>query len=120
MTKRWARVKRSGAHGLRRGAWYAVVNEKKPEFVFVDVNKRNVPVPRELVELADQAPKLWSVVIWKDEERGSKRASESEHGKMYGVCPRCRAREPFSPPGVSQMKCPQCGGEFGVDWQNPC
>ena len=25
--RKWARVKRAGAHGMRRGAWYAVLNE---------------------------------------------------------------------------------------------
>jgi hypothetical protein len=118
--KKWARVKRSGAHGLRRGAWYPVVNDKKPELVFVDVNRRNVPVPRDLVELAGDAPERWSVVMWKEEENGAVRASDSEYGKMYGVCPRCRARQKFSPPGVAEMACPECGGEFAVDWENPC
>ncbi len=118
--KKWARVKRSGAHGLRRGAWYPVVNDKKPDLVFVDVHTRNVPVSRELVELAEGAPECWSVVMWQEQENGAERASDSDYGKMYGVCPQCRSRQKFSPPGVAEMVCPECGGEFKVDWENPC
>ena len=117
---KWARVKQSGAHGLRRGAWNAVVNEKKPDLVFVDVNMRNVPVPGELVELAEGEPDRWSVVMWQEHENGAERASDSEFGKMYGVCPGCRSRQKFSPAGVAEMVCPECGGDFKVDWENPC
>ncbi len=98
--KKWARVKRSGAHGLRRGAWYPVVNDTKPELVFVDVNRRNMPVARELVELAEDAPECWSVVMWQEHENGLERASDSDSGTEYGVCPSCRGRQKLSPPGV--------------------
>jgi len=48
--KRWARVRATRAHGLRRGAWYTVVNDSKPGIVFLDVSKRNVAVDRSLLE----------------------------------------------------------------------
>ena len=117
--KKWARVKQDGAHGLRRGAWYPVVNDKKHDLVIVDVNKKNVPVSRILVDLTDDAPSRWSVVAWDAADRGSQRASESRFGLVYGVCPDCRARVSLEE-GTDGATCPECGGEFAVDWDHLC
>ena len=51
MPKLWARVRQTGAHGLRRGAWYAVVNDSKPTIVFLDVHRKNVAMDRTLLDL---------------------------------------------------------------------
>ncbi len=117
--KKWARVKQNGAHGLRRGAWYLVVNDKKQDLVIVDVNKKNVPVARTLVELSEDEPARWSVVAWSEADRGAQRASESRFGMMYAVCPNCRARKNIDDQAAS-AECPECGGEFDVDWENLC
>ncbi|UCF39636.1 MAG: hypothetical protein JSW43_07750 [Gemmatimonadota bacterium] len=117
--KKWARVKQNGAHGLRRGAWYPVVNDKKPDLLIVDVNKKNVPVSRGLVEVSDDAPKRWSVVAWDAADRGSRRASESRYGLVYGVCPACRARVTLEEQ-ADHATCSECGGEFEVDWDHLC
>lgn len=115
--KQWARVKQSGAHGLRRGAWYAVVNNAKPDLVILDVHKHNVPVPRGLVEVSDAKPSRWSVVQWQETDRGAQRVSESELGMIYAVCPACRARAPIEPDDAQAMKCPECGRRFEMDWE---
>ncbi len=97
-----------------------MVNEASPDLVVVDVNKRNVPVPRGLVDTSDATPDLWSVVRWEQSERGAQRASEANYGLTYLVCPRCRARVRPDSEEVTRMPCPDCGGEFGIDWENPC
>jgi hypothetical protein len=117
--KKWARVKQNGAHGLRRGAWYPVVNDKKQDLVIVDVNKKNVPVSRGLVELREDPPARWSVVAWDAADRGSRRASESRYGLIYGVCPDCRSRLTLEE-GMDSATCKECGGEFEVDWDQLC
>lgn len=117
--KKWARVRRAGAHGLRRGAWYAVVNDSKPNVVFLDVNRRNVAMDRTLLEFADARPDAWSVVARDPREAGALRASDANLGPTYGVCPACRNRANLSQDTDAQ-RCPSCGGAFRVDWENPC
>jgi hypothetical protein len=117
--KKWARVRRAGAHGLRRGAWYAVVNDSKPNVVFLDVNKRNVAMDRTLLEFADERPSRWSVVERGASEPAAQRASDANLDPTYGVCPACRNRANLAP-GQTTQRCPGCGEEFGVDWEHPC
>lgn len=117
--KRWARVRRAGAHGLRRGAWYVVVNDSKPSIVFLDVNKRNVAVDRSLLEFTPHQPSRWSVVAREPSESGAVRASDADLNPTYGVCPRCRTRGNLVPDQAA-VRCPGCGGDFPVDWENPC
>lgn len=117
--RRWARVKATRAHGLRRGAWYSVVNDSKPGIVFLDVSKRNVAVDRSLLEFRDFAPDHWSVVIRKSEEGGTQRASEAHLNPTYGVCPHCRGRSNLFA-GAPRARCTYCGGEYPIDWVNTC
>ncbi len=86
--EKWARPK-PGAHGLRRGAWYAVVNEMNTAMIVLDVQKNNVPVPRDMLVFSDQAPMKWTVVQWEESQRGAERASEENDGLTYAVCPIC-------------------------------
>jgi hypothetical protein len=117
--KLWARVRLAGAHGLRRGAWYPVVNDKQATIVFLDVNKRNVAVDRSLLEFAEGRPTRWSIVTRGGGEHGTRRASAANLNPVYGVCPQCRTRANIKQ-GVSAARCPVCAGEFEVDWQHPC
>ncbi|HEX9727774.1 MAG TPA: hypothetical protein VGA37_04665 [Gemmatimonadales bacterium] len=117
--KKWARVRKAGAHGLRRGAWYGVVNDKKPTIAFLDVNKRNVAVDRTLLEFADVRPYRWSIVVRDPEDPGTRRASESKLWATYGVCPSCRMRANI-PTDAERFACPQCSNDFAIDWENPC
>jgi hypothetical protein len=118
--RKWARAKQSGAHGLRRGAWYLVVNVPSKALVVLSVRKHNVPVPRSVVELSDEPPTKWSVVRWEESQSGARRVSEQAHGLTYGVCPECGARGPLVPPDAQTLTCDECGKTAEVDWENPC
>ena len=119
-SRKWARAKQSGAHGLRRGAWYLVVNEPSNALVVLSVRKNNVPVPRSMVELSDDEPTKWSVVKWEPHQSGVRRASEQALGLTYGVCPNCAAREPIVSPEVRSLTCGECGHTAEVDWEHSC
>jgi hypothetical protein len=117
--RQWARVRVAGAHGLRRGAWYPVVNDTKPTIVLLDVNKRNVPIDRSLLEFSIVKPDRWSIVVWNPSEPASARDTDTVPGASYGVCPQCRSRADIEA-GALTAECPDCGGAFGVDWDNTC
>ncbi|MGD8727524.1 MAG: hypothetical protein PVH40_07755 [Gemmatimonadales bacterium] len=118
--KQWARVKDAAVHGLRRGAWYPVVAEGSSDIIVLNVSTRNVPVPRDLLDLSDEKPSRWSVVQWKPEERGAQRASEVGFGLTYVVCPSCRARARIDATEPELMICPECAGEFEIEWTSRC
>jgi hypothetical protein len=94
--KQWARVRNAGVYGLRRGAWYPVVAEGSSGMIVLNVSMRNVPVPRDSIDLSDDEPSCWSVVQWHPQERGAQRASEIGFGL------------------------PECAGEFQVEWSSKC
>jgi hypothetical protein len=116
--KRWARVSAAEAHGLRRGAWYAVVNDARP-LVVLDVNKRHRPVNREYLEFREGPPDRWSVVQRNPTDLPAKRASGADLEATYGVCPRCYERSNLVD-GEPRLKCMSCGEDSEVDWSNPC
>ena len=116
---KWARVAKAEAHGLRRGAWYPVVNDTTDSMVVLDVNKENRPVSRAWLQFRDQRPTKWSVVRRDPEDLPAKKASRKELGPIYGVCPRCRQRTTLQPEDVL-LACAECGSEYEVDWANPC
>ena len=116
---KWARVKQSEAHGLRRGAWYPVVSNGNSGTVVLDVNKSNRPVHRVNLEFSDEKPDKWSVVKRDPEERAAKRADHAKLGTQYAVCPSCRERTAIGESDVS-LTCPACEAEHQVDWANPC
>ncbi len=117
-SQKWARPK-PGAHGLRRGAWYRVVNEMGSQMVVLDVSRNNVPVPRDMLVLTEQTPDKWTVVSWQETQRGAMRASESETGLQYAVCPSCRSRSALDGAQTPTMTCQKCGNTFPVDWEHP-
>ncbi len=116
---KWARVRQAEAYGLRRGAWYAVVNGSDADTVLLDVNKSNRPVNRTNLEFSEEKPSKWSVVDRDPDERAAKRASNKGMGPSYGVCPSCRERILLNQSDVS-ARCPACELEHEVDWSNPC
>lgn len=119
-SRKWARPRGPGAHGLRRGAWYLVVNDTQQGVVILNVRKQNVPVPRSMLDIRAGSPDAWSVVQWQESQRGAKRASQESLGLQYGVCPACGERTRLEPPRVAELTCAQCGGTFAVDWERPC
>lgn len=117
--QKWARVKQTGAHGLRRGAWYPVLTDTKPTIVVLDVNKKAVPADRTLLEFATQKPRKWSVVRLHARDDAPRRASQAGLGTVYGVCPNCRGRANLKPDDI-QRKCPVCDLLFEIDWGSSC
>ena len=118
-TRKWARVLESGAHGLRRGAWYPVVNDTNSAIVVLDVAKKNVPVDRATLELADEKPDKWSVVKWDPAKPMPRRISQQNLPLTYAVCANCRARAELRTTGAT-LECPECKKTSDVDWVNPC
>ncbi len=116
---KWARVKHSEAHGLRRGAWYPVVHNGGSSTVVLDVNKANRPVNRANLEFSDEKPDKWSVVKRDPGERAARRANDAELGALYGVCPKCNGRATLDA-SADRWTCPSCGFESEIDWANPC
>ncbi len=118
--RKWARAKGAGAHGLRRGAWYLVVNDSQPAVVLLNVRKTNVPVPRSMLDISETKPDRWSVVQWQETQRGARRASDHELGLLYAVCPSCGERGAIEPHDATQLTCATCKGTFALDWEHPC
>ncbi|HLB38179.1 MAG TPA: hypothetical protein VJL31_16525 [Gemmatimonadales bacterium] len=118
--RQWARAKGAGAHGLRRGAWYLVVNDSQPAVVVLNVRKTNVPVPRTMLDIVKGKPTQWSVVKWQETQRGARRASEQELGLVYAVCPSCGERGKIDPLDATELTCDHCHGTFSLDWEHPC
>ncbi len=116
---KWARVKLSGAHNLRRGAWYPIVNDSSPTIVILDVSKNNVPVPRASLHLANEKPERWSVVKFDPSRPLPPRINQQNLPLTYAVCPNCRAREVIVE-GQESVVCSECKKESDVDWVNAC
>lgn len=119
MTPKWARVCRSEAHGLRRGAWYPVVGDTDDSLVILDVNKSNRPANRASLEIRDEKPAVWSVVRRDPHQEAALRAADKSLGPVYAVCPGCRERVVLEGREPT-FTCPGCGSDFPVDWDNPC
>lgn len=117
--RKWGRLLRPGGHGLRRGAWYPVLDDAQPDAVTLDVNRQSVTVERALIELATEKPRKWSVVRWNTREDEAKRASQANLGTTYGVCPNCRGRANIEL-SDTQRKCPVCELLFEIDWGSSC
>ncbi len=118
-THKWARVKLAGAHNLRRGAWYPIVNDSNPKIVILDVSKNNVPVAREALFLADERPTKWSVVKFDPAKPVPPRISQQRLPLTYAVCPNCRERSPVEEE-QTQLLCAECNRYADVDWENLC
>ena len=108
----WARVGPEGAHTLRRGAWYPVVHISSGNIVVLDVNRRNVPVDRRLLEFRYHPPERWSIVRARPQDL-------ERLGRVfpltYAVCPSCRHRQAFEA-RVDQMHCDRCRKVASLAW----
>lgn len=101
-TVQWARSRgdRAESEGLRRGAWYRVVEDLGKAWVVVDVHHVEIRIPREDLELRAERPKQWSVV---------------HH--PYIVCPGCSVRR-YVTGDPKDYKCPDCGNTYKIDWKD--
>jgi hypothetical protein len=96
----WARSRgeRAEKEGLRRGAWYRIVEDGDKPWVVLDVHHVEVRVPKDNVEVKRNGPKTWSVVH-----------------EPHLVCPGCHQRRHLSGQ-PKEVKCTECGNSFAVDW----
>lgn len=110
--KGWARVGPTGAHTLRRGAWYPVVRISSSHIVVLDVNRHNVPVDRRFLEIRYHPPERWSVV---HVPPSTAQRVGREFPLTYGVCPACRYRQAIDPKLV-ELTCERCHHLAAVAW----
>jgi hypothetical protein len=98
----WARSRgpRAEKEGLRRGAWYRVVEDSGKAWLVLDVHHVEVRVPKEDVDLQAARPKVWSVVH-----------------EPHLVCPGCHQRRHLVGQ-PKEVKCPECGNTYAVDWSD--
>jgi len=98
----WARSRgeRAEKDGLRRGAWYRIVEDPKETWVVLDVHRVEIRVPKESLETTKERPKAWSVVH-----------------VPHLVCPGCHKRRHVSGQ-PKEVKCFECGNTYTVDWKD--
>jgi hypothetical protein len=98
----WARSRgdRAEKEGLRRGAWYRVVETPRQSWVVLDVHQVEVRIPKANVQIRKGRPKGWSVVH-----------------EPHLVCPGCHKRQHTSGK-PKRVKCYECGNTFAVDWKD--
>jgi hypothetical protein len=98
----WARSRgnRSERAGLRRGAWYRVVEDDGKPWVVLDVHRVEVRIPREDLELRGERPGTWSVVH-----------------EPHLVCPGCHERRHVAGE-PKEVTCPECSHTYPVDWKD--
>ena len=109
----WARLNVDVDEPIRRGAWYCVL-QLTPREVTVDVKGRQIPIPRDHLEVVAQPALRWAVV---PRPRKSPRLPLG-WGPEYGVCPGCRERAQLINHPQS-LRCPKCNGFFEVGWSDP-
>ncbi len=114
----WARVKPAGAHLMRLGAWYQVVDQRHPSLIVLDIAGRNVPVFRDLVEITRVAPRRFSVVYRSPDDPNPARGTPDDVGSTYVVCPSSGTRVPLTRQ-PEHLTCPSCRQLHPVDWEAP-
>ena len=98
----WARSRgnRAERQGLRRGAWYRVVEDETKDYVVLDVHHVEVRIARDDLEVRKDPPKAWSVVR-----------------EPHLVCPGCHQRYVVAE-GAKDAKCPECTRTYAIDWKD--
>ncbi len=111
----WARVapQEAGAHLMRLGAWYQIVGNPAPSLVVLDIARRNVAIPSDLLQISPHRPEGFSVV-----PRSLSKLSEKsdDSASIYAVCPVSGTRVRLSGYPDS-IECPSCGHRGAVDWR---
>lgn len=98
----WARSRgeRAEGEGLRRGAWYRIVEDPGDAWLVLDVHQVEVRIPKDKLEIRKDRPSAWSVVH-----------------EPHLVCPGCHKRQHVA--GEPQrVTCHECGNTFTVDWKD--
>lgn len=115
----WARSRGSQAEpdGLRRGAWYRVVDDIAPDYVVLDVNQVQIRVAREHVQLRGGPPTAWSVVQPSRGEAEAHGRPSTRLREPHFVCPRCHTRYHLVQ-GLQELKCLECQQTYPIEWQD--
>ena len=108
----WARVGPQGAHIMRLGAWYQVVGNSALNLVVLDVARRNVAIPSDLLQISPHRPERFSVVPRSPSKLSGK---SDDSASTYAVCPVSGPRVGLSGHPAS-LECPSCGHRGAVDW----
>ncbi len=108
----WARARPHGAHIMRLGAWYQVLGNSA-NLVVLDIARRNVAIPSDLLQISPHRPERFSVV-----PRSLSKLSEKsdDSASIYAVCPVSGTRVRLSGYPDS-IECPSCGHRGAVDWR---
>ena len=109
----WARARSQGAHIMRSGAWYQVVGNSDGNLVVLDITRRNVAIPRDLLQISPHRPERFSVVPRSPSKRSGK-PDDSASG--YAVCPVSGTRVRLSGHPES-IECPSCRHRGVVEWE---
>ncbi len=115
----WARVRPPGIDGLRRGAWYPVVDDSAPDSVVLDVRGEKITVPRLRVHIRRLKPERCGVVVRAPDDYNPARGTPEDLGSRYAVCPQCHARVGLT--GQPEyVDCTGCRCRFAVAWEETC
>lgn len=117
----WARVwpaaKPAASRDLRKGAWYAVLLDREPATVVLDIGGKPALVPRRLLQIreAHAKPNFFAVVHRTAKELARTRESPRGSVPIYAVCPRCSCRQPVRS-REPETRCPKCRFLGEVAW----
>jgi hypothetical protein len=92
-----------------------VVRISSSNIVVLDVNRRNMPVDKRLLEIRYHPPERWTIV--RCEERIAQRVGK-EIPLVYAVCPKCRHRQVFER-DRNDMACGRCRHVSALGWDEP-
>ncbi len=109
----WARVRAQGENIMRLGAWYEVVGNTGLNLVVLNIARRNVAIPRDLLQISPRRPERFSVVPRSPSKLSGK---SDDSASTYAVCPVSATRVPLLGHPES-IECPSCGHRGAVDWE---
>ncbi|HEX9704390.1 MAG TPA: hypothetical protein VGA20_04030 [Gemmatimonadales bacterium] len=122
-TRGWARCTDGVADVLRRGAWYAILDDADNDQVVLEVRGRPVRFSRADLTIRSIPPETWSIVVRTGIIRPTLGGGKGQEViTTYAVCPDCAERQdlPGAPAKPPSLTCQRCGRESSVDWSDTC
>jgi len=104
----WANARPFSRPMPRAGAWYPVVAESGTDRVVLQIRGKRVAVLRRLLEIREERPTRFTVVVRGATEANPARGSNRDLGRTYAVCPVCGTRIPL-PGEPPLLVCGECG-----------